>query len=124
MIPLLLDIPGQSNRVLEAIAPRLDDSRVAPELLDLETTNVLRRLVSTGRVTERMATIAVSDLIGFRIERYPHSTLMPRVWDLRNSLTSYDAVYLALAESLDATLVTRDTAFVGVETTAEVLLAV
>ena len=42
------------------------------------------------------------------IRRYPHDVLLPRVWDLRHNLTAYDATYVALAEALDAPLVTRD----------------
>ena len=48
------------------------------------------------------------DLVAFPIRRYPHHFLLPRVWELRGNLTTYDAMYVALAEMLDAALVTRD----------------
>jgi len=50
----------------------------------------------------------VADLADFPLRRYPHDLLLPRIWDLRNNLTAYDATYVALAEALDAPLLTRD----------------
>jgi predicted nucleic acid-binding protein len=47
-------------------------------------------------------------MAAFPLTRYPHRGLLPRVWALRDNLTAYDAVYVALAEALDAPLVTRD----------------
>ena len=44
----------------------------------------------------------------FPLTRYPHDVLLERVWELRHNLTAYDAAYVALAEALDATLLTRD----------------
>jgi predicted nucleic acid-binding protein len=49
--------------------------------------------------------LALADL---PLRRYPHDFLLPRIWDLRNNLTAYDAAYVALAEALDAPLLTRD----------------
>ena len=51
---------------------------------------------------------AIDDLLDFPIQRYPHDILLPRVYELRDTLTAYDAVYVALAEALEAPLVTRD----------------
>jgi len=51
---------------------------------------------------------ALADLADFPLRRYPHDFLLPRVWELRNNLTAYDAVYVALAEALGAPLLTRD----------------
>jgi predicted nucleic acid-binding protein len=51
---------------------------------------------------------ALDDLSDFPLHRYPNDVLLPRVWELRHNLTAYDAVYVALAEALDARLVTRD----------------
>ncbi len=48
------------------------------------------------------------DLADFGIERYPHRGLLPRIWQLRRNLTAYDAAYVALAETLDVPLLTRD----------------
>ncbi|HWH12955.1 MAG TPA: type II toxin-antitoxin system VapC family toxin [Solirubrobacteraceae bacterium] len=73
----------------------------APELIDLETLNALRRLARAGVVTDQRSTEAASDLADARLIRYPHAPLRARVWQLRHNLTAYDAAYLALAEALD-----------------------
>jgi predicted nucleic acid-binding protein len=52
--------------------------------------------------------IEVAQVSDFPLHRYPHDVLLPRVWELRHNLTAYDAVYVALAEVLDAPLLTRD----------------
>jgi len=81
----------------------------APQVIDPETLNALRKLVLRGSVTSRRATEAVSDLGKFRLIRYPHELLVPRMWELRDRLTAYDAAYVALAEVLgDAVLLTAD----------------
>jgi predicted nucleic acid-binding protein len=73
----------------------------APELIEPETLNALRRLAGQGAVTERRASEAVTDLANTRLIRYPHAPLRDRVWELRHDLSAYDATYLALAEALD-----------------------
>ena len=80
----------------------------APHLLDIETAQILRRFVRKGEVTPDRARQALEDLVDLPLERYSHELLLPRVWSLRESLTAYDAVYVALAEVLNATLLTRD----------------
>jgi predicted nucleic acid-binding protein len=80
----------------------------APHLIDLEVAQALRRLVTADEITAHRADGAVSDLGALRVRRYPHDVLLPRVWALRDGLTAYDAAYVALAEALDAPLVTRD----------------
>lgn len=86
----------------------------APHLLDLEVTQVLRRYVHTGDLTSTRAAAALKDFSDLRIERYAHQPFLPRIWDLRANVTAYDAAYLALAEALDAVLVTRDHRLGGV----------
>jgi predicted nucleic acid-binding protein len=81
----------------------------APDLVEPETLNALRRLARSGAVADQRATEAVSDLARVRLVRYPHAPLRERVWALRDELTAYDAAYLALAEALgDSVLVTSD----------------
>jgi len=84
------------------------ESLHAPHLLDIEVTQVLRRFVREQLVAARRAEEAITDLLNLRIARYPHLPLLPRTWQLRHNLTAYDAVYIALAERLNATLLTRD----------------
>ena len=80
----------------------------APYLIDIEVAQVLRRYAASGRVEPGRCRDALGDLLDFPINRYPHDVLLPRVWELRHNLTAYDAVYVALAEALDAPLLTRD----------------
>jgi len=78
----------------------------APHLLDVEVVQVLRRYARTGAVTSARAEIALRDLSQLGVRRHEHAMLLPRVWELRANLTAYDAVYVALAEALDAPLLT------------------
>jgi predicted nucleic acid-binding protein len=80
----------------------------APHLLDLEVTQVLRRLVREGTIEAKRAGEALADLLNLRVARYPHFVFVPRTWQLRHNLTAYDAIYIALAERLNAALITRD----------------
>lgn len=80
----------------------------APHLLDVEVAQVLRRYAAAGQIDDERGRDALSDLADFPLRRYAHDFLLPRVWELRSNLTAYDAVYVALAEALDASLLTRD----------------
>lgn len=80
----------------------------APHLIDVEVAQVLRRFAASGHVDAERCRQALADLADFPLTRYPHELLLPRVWELRRNMTAYDAVYVALAEALDATLLTRD----------------
>jgi predicted nucleic acid-binding protein len=80
----------------------------APHLLDLEVTQVLRRLAGQGVVSPNRAEQAVRDLLDLRINRYAHFVLLPRIWQLRHNFSVYDAAYIVLAEMLGGALVTRD----------------
>ncbi len=95
----------------EAVEKRLFGAREtlhAPHLLDIEVTQVIRRYAAIGDLDIARGRAALDDLGEFPLRRYPHGFLLPRVWELRNNLTAYDAVYVALAELLDAPLLTRD----------------
>jgi len=80
----------------------------APHLIDLEIAQVLRRYARSGVISADRGDEALADLVDFPITRHPHFVLLERIWHLRHSLTAYDAAYLALAEALDASLLTRD----------------
>jgi len=80
----------------------------APHLLDLEIIHVLRRGCLIGKLQPSRAAEALADLDGLRMVRHPHEPHVPRIWQLRHSLTAYDAAYVALAEALEAPLITRD----------------
>jgi predicted nucleic acid-binding protein len=85
-----------------------EESLHAPHLLDLEVVQVLRRYIRAGIIDEQRATEALDDFSSFPIQRYPHDLFRNRIWELRENLTAYDAVYVALAEALGATLLTCD----------------
>jgi predicted nucleic acid-binding protein len=92
----------------------LADPRVhAPQLLDLEVANGLRRFVLRGLLEERCARLALYDLSMMRIQRHGHQLFLARVWQLRTHVTAYDAAYVALAEELGARLVTTDFRLAG-----------
>lgn len=80
----------------------------APHLVDVEVISVLRRSVLTGTVTGQRASQALQDLTDVAIERVGHSTILPRVWELRDNYTAYDACYVAVAELFHAPLLTYD----------------
>ena len=80
----------------------------APHLLDLEVAQVLRRAVARRDITAERGREALETLADSPIRRYAHDDLLPRIWGLRNSLSAYDAAYVALAEVLDVPLLTRD----------------
>jgi len=102
----LLQTPS-GQRIEDRIYSR-NETLHTPHLLDLEVTQVLRRLVRQGAVSARRADEAVHDLLDLRITRYPHFFLLLRIWQLRHNFSSYDAAYIVLAEKLGAVLITRD----------------
>lgn len=97
------DRPGLVDRIL-----RSGETIAAPHLLDLEVLQVLRRFVLGGELTEDRAGEALEDHVALGIVRYPHDALLGRIWELRSNCTAYDAAYVALAEALDAVLITCD----------------
>ncbi len=106
LIELLLN-----TSVATRVAQRRASSRSplhVPHLVDIEIMHSLRRLVRIGKVQEQRALEALADFADLELTRYPHGPLLQRVWELRHNLSAYDAVYVALAEALDAPLLTRD----------------
>ncbi len=80
----------------------------APEIIELEILQALRRLVRLKKITVSRADTALEIVSAMEIERYSHVPLGSRIWELRDNLTSYDAAYFALAELLGVPLWTRD----------------
>jgi len=80
----------------------------APHLLDVEVTAALRRRVRLGQTRPTRAFEALADLADLAALRWDHAPLLGRAWELRENVTAYDGVYVALAEALDAVLVTSD----------------
>lgn len=81
---------------------------VAPELLFVETTNVLRRLELSNRLTTAEANLAQADLMQLEVELLPFEPFADRIWSLREAVTSYDAWYVAIAEAFNLPLATLD----------------
>ena len=97
---------GAEGRWAEQIL--LDHDIVAPGLLLVECTNVLRRLTASGEIVDLEASIAHKDLMALPVTLFPFEPFAERVWTLCHNLRSYDAWYVALAETLNIPLVTLD----------------
>jgi predicted nucleic acid-binding protein len=94
----------------ERIAKRISTGEAmhAPYLLDIEVAHALRRYALRGALSPARGAEALTDVSELRLWRYPHLPLLPRIWELRGNLSAFDAAYVALAEALDAPLVTSD----------------
>jgi len=107
VVSILLD-PGSDAEPIRERVEKPGERVHVPHLLDLEVLNVLRRQTLRGILTTERGTMALQDLENIKMTRYPHTSLLGRIWELRDNLTAYDAAYVALAEALDAPLVTTD----------------
>jgi len=83
-------------------------SLYAPHLIDAEVGHALRRRVAARKLPEERATAALDRLTGLPLRRIVHTGLLGRAWQLRHNVSFYDGIYVALAEMLDAPLVTLD----------------
>jgi predicted nucleic acid-binding protein len=93
------------------VAARIADPTLSlhvPHLADVEVTQALRRYVREGALEADSAAVALETLRSLDLERHSHEPLLERAWALRDNLTAYDAVYVALAEALECTLLTCD----------------
>lgn len=86
----------------------LEEAIAAPELMLIETTNVLRKLATQKKIGMMEANAAHRDLRRLQVQMFPSRPLAERVWALRGKISSYDACYVALAESLNASIATLD----------------
>ena len=107
VVDVLLDRSPYGERLGELVSEHRDDLH-APHLIDAEIGQVLRRYVLREWLRPARAFQAVDLLVDLRITRYPHLGLLHRAMQLRRNLTVYDGLYVALAEALDAPLLTRD----------------
>lgn len=91
-----------------------DETLHAPHLVDVEVAQVTRRYGLCGELDDARGQQLLADLDHLPLQRYGHRPLLPRMWALRENATACDAAYLALAEALDAPLLTRDRALASV----------
>jgi predicted nucleic acid-binding protein len=114
----VIDFVIDASALLELIAGPAPDHRLrrtaltrhgaAPELIDLEAANVLRRAVLAGHVHPDVGRTRLQEIRDTPITRTSHRPLLARVWELRDAISAYDAAYVALAEQLDVPLLTCD----------------
>lgn len=106
-VAMLLNL-GASAASIQERMNRVDEETHVPHVFELEVLSVLRRHTLSGILSEKRSAEAIEDLTSMRINRYPHTALLSRIWELKDNVTTYDAAYIALAETLEAPLVTRD----------------
>ena len=106
VLDLLLATPR--GRAVDLRLRASGEEAAVPHVLDLEVLQVLRGMVARREVEPDRAVQAVDDLGLLPVVRWPDEALPPRIWSLRDHATAYDAAYLALAEALDAVLLTSD----------------
>lgn len=114
----VVDVLVGEGRAVERMA---GEDLAAPHLMDAEVGNVLRRQVLEGLLIARRGGEALKDLGQLEILRYEHVGLLLRAWALRENLTFYDALYMALAEALEAPLVTLDSRLGGTPGTSAIV---
>ena len=97
---------AQGEQVRERLAA--DTDHAAPHVIDAEVLSIVRRDRMLGRLDSTGALQAIEDLRDWPGERFGHRGLLERAWELRDNVRAWDALYVALAEALDATLITLD----------------
>lgn len=106
LVELLLET-SSGHQVAAVIADPAIGLHV-PHLADVEVTQALRRYARDGGINDPDAQAAIDALHALDLHRHAHEPLLDRVWELRHNMSAYDAVYVALAEALDARLLTCD----------------
>lgn len=104
---VLIDINPNASLIAERLS-RPEETLHTTFLLDAEVVQALRRYVLRKQISAARAATGLAHLRALRITRYPYLILLERMWELRANLTAFDAAYVALAEALDAPLVTCD----------------
>ncbi len=105
LVPALVDEGGAGALARERL---LASDVHVPELADVEVLSVVRGAVLAGRLSPGRGAVALQDWSDLAVERHPHLPLLPRAWQLRDAVSAYDAQYVALAELLDARLLTAE----------------
>lgn len=106
-VALLLQIQPSATAIGERL-DRTGESLHTPAIFDAEVLQVIRRHWLRKLISPSRARLALDDLRNLGIRRYPNVPLLDRMWDLRQNLSAFDAAYIALAEALDAPLITTD----------------
>ena len=96
-----------ADSLRHALAGR-DESLIVPHLLDIEVVSAVRKLVAGQRIDSYRSDELLRELAALPAERYAHTPLLDRIWELRHNFTAYDAAYIALAEATDSVLYTGD----------------
>lgn len=105
LAPVVADDGPDGHRFRTRLAT---ETVIGPDLLRIEVTSVVRRQLQAGRLTLDQASAAVADLVDLPIRVFPTAPLLARAWDLRHNLSPYDACYVALAETLETSLLSAD----------------
>ena len=106
LVAALVSVSPAANKARDALT---DDKIVCmPHLADLEITNALRNMIRRKEISEDSAFRALTTIKKMEIVRYPHTDFLDRIWELRNSITPYDAAYIALTEALQTIFITAD----------------
>ena len=104
---VLLNLGVGARRIRERME-REDNSLHVPHLFEIEVINALRHHALRHGISESRRLELLEDLTTMSISRYAHTAMLPRIWELRDNVSAYAAAYIALAETLEAPLVTRD----------------
>ena len=99
---------GDLSDSIRAELARRDDSFIVPHLTDVEAVSALRALSAGQRLSPDRSEQFLAGLAALPAERYSHTPLLGRIWELRYNFTAYDATYIALAEAMNAVLYTCD----------------
>lgn len=104
-VALLLNFNPQSDLIADRV---LKNDVHVPHIFDLEVMQSIRRYLQRGDISNQVAESSIGNLIDLEMERHAPFPDIPRIWELRENLTAYDAAYIALAETMQCALLTTD----------------